>query len=107
AALVADPWVGNVRELSHVVERAVLLVDGETIDARHLGRDQRPAEPPRTGMSLEEVERQLLQQALAASGGDGTRAAGPRGASRGVSGEVMRYRMRKHGLGGTGRADGD
>src|SRR5262245_7443853 len=103
AALLADPWFGTWRELSHGSKRAVLLVDGETIDARHLGRDQRAAEPARSGMSLEEVERQLLQQALAESGGNVTRAARRLGVSR----EVMRYRMRKHGLGGTGRADGE
>src|SRR5262249_10767174 len=93
AARRAAPRLRDVRELSHAIERAVLLVDGETIDARHLGREQHASEPARSGMSLEEVERQLLQQALAESGGNVTRAARRLGVSR----EVMRYRMRKHG----------
>src|SRR5690606_23846374 len=36
ARLMGYPWPGNVRELENVVERAVVLAPGETIDTEHL-----------------------------------------------------------------------
>jgi transcriptional regulator with GAF, ATPase, and Fis domain len=36
AALLAHPWPGNIRELRHAIERAVLLCHGETITPEHL-----------------------------------------------------------------------
>jgi DNA-binding NtrC family response regulator len=96
ACLLRDAWVGNVRELAHVVERAMLMVDGDVIEARHL----RPAgttvvpvpEPANPG--LEEAERQLIQQALDDEHGNVSGAARRLGVSR----ELLRYRARKHGL---------
>ena len=35
-ALKAHPWPGNIRELRHVIERAVLFCDDELIDIGHL-----------------------------------------------------------------------
>jgi DNA-binding NtrC family response regulator len=101
AALVADPWVGNVRELAHVIERAMLLVDGDTIEAGHLrgepsGGGDGPGLP--RDSTLEEMERHLIRRALERSGGNVSLAA----RSLGVSREVLRYRMRKHGLAAPG-----
>src|SRR5205085_12197674 len=45
-ALGACRWVGNVRELAHVIERAMLLVASDTIDVPQLGLESHlPAEP--------------------------------------------------------------
>src|ERR1043165_1206388 len=62
-------WPGNVREMRNAIERAMLLVDHEWLepgDFTTLTRSVTPAEfklPPE-GVSLDEVERQLLIQAL-------------------------------------------
>jgi DNA-binding NtrC family response regulator len=102
-ALGACRWVGNVRELAHVIERAMLLVAGETVDEQQLGLESHlPAEPedgPADGGTLEAAERQLMRQALESSGWNVSDAARRLGVSR----EVLRYRMRKHGLVPPGR----
>ena len=102
AALASCEWIGNVRELAHVIERAMLLVEGDTIDAWHLGLESHlPAETPEPDHAaagepgtLDAVERQLMRQALEANGWNVSLAARRLGVSR----EVLRYRMRKHGL---------
>jgi two-component system response regulator HydG len=43
--LLAYDFPGNIRELRNVLERAVLLADGDTIDAEHLPGDLNPAAP--------------------------------------------------------------
>jgi len=107
AALVAFPWVGNVRELAHVMERAMLLVEAETIEAWHLGleshlpataQDALPADAREPG-TLEATERQLMRQALESNGWNVSLAARRLGVSR----EVLRYRMRKYGIVPPGR----
>ncbi len=107
AALASFPWIGNVRELAHVVERATLLVEADTLAAWHLGleshlpavaQDIVPAGPPAPG-TLEEVERHLMRQALESNGWNVSEAARRLGVSR----EVLRYRMRKYGIVPPGR----
>jgi two-component system, NtrC family, response regulator AtoC len=96
AALGAFPWVGNVRELAHVIERSMLLVESETIAAWHLGLESHlpaEAEPHEPG-TLEAMERQLMRQALEANGWNVSLAARKLGVSR----EVLRYRMRKYAI---------
>ena len=94
AALRAERWVGNVRELAHVIERAMLMVDGDVIDARHLAVEARAAPEEPAATRLDEAERHLIQRALVECGGNVSQAARRLGVSR----ELLRYRMRKHGL---------
>jgi DNA-binding NtrC family response regulator len=93
AALLADPWVGNVRELAHVIERATIMVDGDAIEAHHLSREAVAAAEP-AATRLEDAERDLIRRALEGCGGNVSQAARRLGVSR----ELLRYRMRKHGL---------
>jgi len=100
AALNASPWIGNVRELAHVLERATLLVEPELIEAWHLGLESHlPAEPSEPHDesqpgALEAAERHLLRQALETNNWNVSLAARKLGVSR----EVLRYRMRKYGI---------
>jgi DNA-binding NtrC family response regulator len=77
-------WPGNVRELEHVVERALLLAQGPTIEPADLS-----LQGSRSGgdahfeqMTLEEVERHLIQRALARCEGQVSGAAKALGLSR-------------------------
>ena len=66
--LAAYPWPGNIRELMNVLERAVVLARGDTIQAEDFpDRLLAPrTSPPRPqGSSLEEIERMHIQQVLA------------------------------------------
>jgi DNA-binding NtrC family response regulator len=82
-ALLAHPWPGNVRELEHVIERASLLSTGDEIRVDDLMlRAKTGAAPRLEEMTLEEVERYLIERALAAQGGNVSEAARTLGLSR-------------------------
>jgi DNA-binding NtrC family response regulator len=83
-ALLAHSWPGNVRELEHVVERAVLLSPTDEIgpDALMLRTRTDGGAPRLEEMTLEQVERYLIQRALAAQGGNVSEAARVLGLSR-------------------------
>jgi DNA-binding NtrC family response regulator len=94
-ALLACTWPGNVRELDHVVERAVLMAQGETVLANDLSL--RPAQEIASRleeMSLEEVERSLIQKALERFTGNVSEAAKFLGLSR----SGLYRRLQKYGL---------
>ena len=96
-ALLAHPWPGNVRELDHAVERGVLMGRGDGVRAQDLGLQTAApaaAAPPRLeDMTLEEVERVLIQKALA-RGGNVSQAAQTLGLSR----SALYRRLEKYGL---------
>jgi DNA-binding NtrC family response regulator len=94
-ALLDHPWPGNVRELDHAVERAVLLAQGNLVRAADLGlRLPRDAAPRLETMSLEGVERFLVQKALGRHDGNVSQAA----RSLGLSRSGLYRRLKKHGL---------
>ena len=98
-ALELYGWPGNVRELENVVERAVILCDGETIgredlavpDANAAAADA--AGKPGTG-SLEEIERDHILRVLRESGGNQSRASQLLGIDR----KTLYLKLRKYGL---------
>jgi len=103
AALLAYDWPGNARELRNVIERAVLLSEGEALQAadldglrrtRHPGRGDGGFTLPAGGVKLDEVERSLVVQALERADGVQTRAAALLGLHR----DQIRYRIDKFGL---------
>jgi DNA-binding NtrC family response regulator len=76
-------WPGNIRELDHAVERAVLMAQGDFVKAADLGLKAGRAPDNRLEeMSLEEVESFLIQKTLARFGGNVSRAAEALGLSR-------------------------
>jgi DNA-binding NtrC family response regulator len=94
-SLLEYSWPGNVRELDHAVERAALLARGTFIHMGDLGlREPQDGAAPLEQMSLEEVERGLIQKALARSGGNVSQAAQALGLSR----SGLYRRLQKHGL---------
>ncbi|HEX4077149.1 MAG TPA: sigma-54 dependent transcriptional regulator [Candidatus Acidoferrales bacterium] len=80
--LQAHHWPGNIRELQNVIERAVILSEGETfsVDSAWLKRDARRQSAMSTPLAatLADREREMIEAALAESQG---RIAGPSGAA--------------------------
>ena len=98
ALLEQYQWPGNVRELRNAIERAMLLSDRDHLEPQDftLTRSVNPTEfrlPPE-GVNLDEVERQLLVQALERAKGNQTQAAQLLGINR----DQVRYRIEKFGL---------
>ena len=82
-ALREHPWPGNIRELGHVIERAVLLARGDLIALSDLAlRTAPPVAARLEDLPLEDVERILVRKALARHGGNVSRAAKALGLSR-------------------------
>ena len=110
AAFRRYEWPGNVRELRNVIERALILEDGDVITMKYVPRaviegiKQSIAEDgqtmagalssfrlPAEGVSLDEVEMALVRQAIERSGGNQTKAAELLAISR----DQLRYRLKK------------
>jgi DNA-binding NtrC family response regulator len=94
-ALHENVWAGNVRELNHVVERAVLMSQDSCIRLGDLAL--RPAQAGSTrleDMSLEEVEAFLIKKALARHQGNVSHAA----ATLGLSRSALYRRLQRYGL---------
>ena len=110
AAFRRYEWPGNVRELRNVIERALILEDGDVITMQYVPRavaegvkqslpqDGRADSGissrfrlPAEGVGLEEVEMSLVRQAIERSGGNQTKAAELLGISR----DQLRYRLKK------------
>jgi two-component system response regulator AtoC len=102
-------WPGNVRELRNVVERCVLLSEDEHFPERWLQLEASELDPRRTvrrpraeglelpldgSMSLDEMEKHIIQEALERARHNVTAAARLLGTTR----QTLRYRIEKHGI---------
>jgi len=102
--LVRSPWPGNVRQLESVVERAVLLCEGAAVRPEDLPVEIRlrtapSARPygfeiPPDGIDIEELERQLIVQAMEKSGWVIAKAA----RLLGLTYRTLQYRLEKFGI---------
>jgi len=104
-ALVRYPWPGNIRELENTIERIVILSHGDEIGVADLPAEVRagvsPSDRPATGfmlpddgVDLEEVELDLVRQAL-----DRTGASVPKAAKLlGLTAKTLEARMQRLGL---------
>ena len=100
--LLQYSWPGNVRQLAHVMERAVLMAQQETIAPGDLGLSLAGHQVARLeDMTLEEVERVLIEKALTRSEHNISRAA----AALGLSRTALYRRLEKHGLAKPGSDD--
>lgn len=98
--LMAYHWPGNVRELENCIERAVLLAEGDVIQAHHLPPTLQMPVPSRIASkgtldaTLDAIERDMLVDALKASRGNKAKAA----RALGLTERLMGLRVAKHGL---------
>ncbi len=99
-ALLAYPWPGNVRELENAIERAVVMCSGESIETDHLPGNDSGAVVEMgilvPGITLDELERMAIMQALEAASGSTAKAADLLGVSR----RKVQYRLKEWGLTG-------
>jgi DNA-binding NtrC family response regulator len=94
-ALHEHVWTGNVRELNHVVERAVLMAQENQIRLADLAlRAGSGASPRLEDMSLEDVEAFLIKKALSRYQGNVSHAA----AALGLSRSALYRRLQRYGL---------
>ncbi len=94
-ALIRHEFPGNVRELDHIIERAVLMSQGAQIKTNDLGLTTISDGSPRLEeMSLEEVEAFLIKKALARHNGNARQAA----ESLGLSRSAFYRRLQHYGL---------
>jgi len=104
--LIEYSWPGNTRELKNVIERAIILESDETLLLEHLPQEivsktgaAASAGPvgfrlPPEGIDIEDVERELIRQALEISEGNQSKAA--KKLTLGI--DAFRYRMKKFGF---------
>ncbi len=95
-------WPGNVRELHNFCERMYILFGGKTVDVAnlphellHYGKnDASPFSLPSSGIKLDQVEVDLIRQALQNTGGNKSRAARLLGLTR----DTFLYRLKKYAI---------
>jgi len=91
--LMSHPWTGNVRELRNLIERAVILEDGDVLTTRFLPAPPLPSTMHEdTILPLEEVEFIMVQRALRAARGNQSQAARLLQVSR----DQLRYRVKRY-----------
>lgn len=103
-ALTSCPWPGNVRELVNAVERAVILARGQEVDLEDLPLTVQSWGPVRkhspresglsAGLTLREVEAELIQRTLAETEGNRTKAA----AMLGITRQTLLNKIKEYGL---------
>jgi two-component system, NtrC family, response regulator HydG len=100
--LVRYDWPGNIRELENCIERAVIMAKEEMITPvdfpPHIQRLSREGDKEGSaipyGMSLAEMEKELIVKTLAETGGNRTRAAGVLGINR----RTLQNKLKEYGL---------
>jgi len=102
-ALTERSWPGNVRELRNLIERAVALADEPVLLPQHLPFEEPRARPTASAAGLRDevkaLERERIEQALQACGGNQRRTAEALGISRGA----LLRRLAQLGIGGPER----
>jgi len=102
------PWKGNIRELRNVMERAILLMEGDEMKLKHFsflspgavpeagsgGEDEFVLKIPKAGIKIDTVLKALIQKTLRITNGNQVKAAKVLGLSR----SKLRYRMEQLGI---------
>jgi two-component system response regulator AtoC len=103
--LLEYPWPGNIRELENVIERALVLTDGDSISVEDLPEVVRRPAPDGPGVSIDggdlsvkrqgaKLEKHLIQLALDRTGGNKTQAA----ELLELSPRALRYKVKEYGI---------
>jgi PAS domain S-box-containing protein len=97
AAMLLYPWPGNVRELENAIEHAFALCQGNLIQMAHLPEDIIPENGSilvTTGLTLKEVEKQTIEQALKRNSWKRVKTA----RELGINKNTLRYKIKRYGI---------
>lgn len=92
--LLHHPWSGNIRELEHAIEKAVIICDGTSLSAGLFQLPQRNVPPETSVSTLEEMEMQMIGKTLEKYGGNLSAVA----AQLGITRQTLYNKMKKYGL---------
>lgn len=95
--LKAQPWYGNIRELEHAIEKAVIISDGEMLDADDFDFPSAapPSEsPPNDATTLEEMECRMIRRTMDKHRGNLSLVASELGISR----QTLYNKIKRYGL---------
>ena len=102
--LLNYPWYGNIRELQHTIEKAVILSDGNLLKAENLqltevsGQDTPATHEESKGdtplQTLDEMEKNLVKKAIEQCDGNLSQAA----AQLGITRQTLYNKMKRHGI---------
>ena len=93
--LKAQPWLGNIRELEHTVEKAIIIADGDTLDGGNFDFPRKREAPVKNDITtLEEMEYTMIKAAMDKFGGNLSLVANQLGISRQtLYNKIKRYEL--------------
>lgn len=92
--LKAQPWLGNIRELEHTIEKAVIISEGETLDGNDFDFPQQKEAPLKEVTTLEEMEYNMIKNAMNKYNGNLSLVASQLGISRQtLYNKIKRYEL--------------
>ena len=92
--LMLHPWYGNIRELEHAIEKAIIICDGDRLSAELFQLPRRTDVPEATASTLEEMEMQMIRKTLDKCNGNLSAVASQLGITR----QTLYNKMKKYGL---------
>ncbi len=92
--LKAHTWYGNIRELEHAMEKAVIISDGELLTGDSFQFAHRKEMPEEAASTLEEMEMKMIQKTLKQCDGNLSAVA----AQLGITRQTLYNKMKKFGL---------
>ena len=94
--LTSFPWYGNIRELQHAIEKAVILSDGGMISAEDIdgGNQQRKEKPLEEVQTLDEMESRMIEKTIRECEGNLSVVA----ARLGISRQTLYNKIKRYGI---------
>ena len=92
--MMAHPFEGNIRELQNIMEKAVIMCDGAMIEPHHLQLHVSPAAARTAGVTLEDMERTAIAEAISSCGGNLSMVAQKLGITR----QTLYNKIKRYGL---------
>ena len=94
--LISLPWYGNIRELQHAIEKAVILSDGGMINAEDIdgGNQTRREKPLEEVQTLDEMESRMIEKTIKECEGNLSVVA----ARLGISRQTLYNKIKRYGI---------
>ncbi len=92
--LMLHPWYGNIRELEHAIEKAIIICDNNYLSAELFQLPRRTETPEISASTLEEMEMQMIRKTLDKCNGNLSAVA----AQLGITRQTLYNKMKKYGI---------